>query len=314
MKTFGRMTAVLALFALPFAACDSGTSANEGTVSILLTDNPGDFQSATVTITDIYLQGSPTTDEPGERVHLLDAPVTTDLLTLANDVDELVGAKVVPAGTYGQLRFVVDGGMIVVENQDGSTSTFATQGYTVPDTVAVDGTLKCPSCAQTGIKVTLEGGLQVNSDAQVVVVDFDVSETFGHEAGNSGMWVMHPTLKATQFDLTGDLAVNAALADSVSLPTLADHQVTLADFQAELKGIDAAPETQGERVSFTDDDGDGTFTAAFSFVVPGDYTVALVAPDSVDVTTDPATPVDVTAMSNQASTLDLTVTSASKMQ
>lgn len=310
MQKLMRMTAVLALAALPFAACDSGTSANDGTVSILLTDAPGDLQSAIVTISDIYLQGSPTTDDPGERVHLLDAPVTTDLLTLANDVDELVSEKLVPAGTYGQLRFVVDGGMIVGENRDGSTSTYATANFDVPDTVTVDGTLNCPSCAQTGIKVTLESGLTVNSDARIVLVDFDVSETFGHQAGNSGQWVMHPTLKATQFELTGDLMVSATAADGVTLPTVAGNQVTLGDFQAELKGVDAGADAQGERVPFQDDDGDGTFTAVFGLVVPGDYTVSLVVPDSVSVMTDPAVPVAVSIASNQTSAVDFTVTSA----
>jgi len=45
--------------------------------------------------------------------------------------------------------------------------------------------------------VSMPGGLVFDGAAQTLVVDFDVAESFGHEAGQSAKWVMHPSLKST---------------------------------------------------------------------------------------------------------------------
>ncbi|MEJ2215522.1 MAG: DUF4382 domain-containing protein [Gemmatimonadota bacterium] len=308
-----RLLATLTVLALPLAACDTGTSlpAN-GSVSIQLTDAPGDLQAAVVTISDVYLQGSATEDSASGRVHLLQDTMTTNLLTLSDSVADLVQGATVPSGTYGQLRFVVDGGYIVVDNGDGTSSVYATAGYPLPDTLQATGTLQCPSCAQTGIKVSLPGGLTVNGDQNVVLVDFDVSESYGHEAGLSGAWVMHPALKATRVQLTSSVQAKVQLADSVTLPMVNGQPVTLGDFQAELKGANADAAVSGERVALADPDSNGVYTATFTFVVPGDYTVGLVPPDSVDVTTDPVLPAPVTVSSDQQAAVSATVTSATK--
>ena len=86
------------------AACGDSTNADTGRISLKLTDAPGDFQKAVVTIDQIYLQGGSDENPSGGRVVLLSTPVTTDLLTLANSVQDLVTDAVVPAGTYSQLR------------------------------------------------------------------------------------------------------------------------------------------------------------------------------------------------------------------
>ena len=84
-----------------------------GALSIRLTDATGDFKKAVVTIDRVTLQ--PGNDSTAQAIVLRDTPITTDLLTLANDVATLVDGAVVPAGTYGQLRFVISGAYIEVE-------------------------------------------------------------------------------------------------------------------------------------------------------------------------------------------------------
>jgi hypothetical protein len=331
-----KLMVALAVAALPIAGCSDtiatpDTPAN-GSVSIQLTDAPGDFQAAVVTISDIYLQGSEMQDSTASdstasdstasdsavgRVHLLSEPVTTNLLTLADSVVDLVQGATVPSGTYGQLRFVVDGGYVVVDNGDGTSSVYATPGYQLPDSLQATGTLKCPSCAQTGIKVAMPGGLTVNGDHSIVLVDFNVTESFGHQAGRSGKWVMHPSLKGTitmgtPAPPTGSVLASFEVADTVTLPTVNGQQVTLGDFQAELKSAAADSGTAGQQMALAGPDGNGVFTATFTDVDPGDYTVGLVPPDSVSVTTDPALPDSVTVMSGQQATVSATVTSATK--
>src|SRR5690606_35628407 len=106
-------------------ACTEGpTSTRMSRVNLLLTDAPGDVLAAVVTIEQIYLQGSDAEGEGG-RIVLRDEAVTTDLLTLVDDTQLLVDDVEVPEGMYGQLRFVISGGYIEVENDDGSTSIYA---------------------------------------------------------------------------------------------------------------------------------------------------------------------------------------------
>ena len=88
----------LLLGSLALAGCDQsgGTGPladGEARVSLLLTDAPSDLEAAVVTITDVYLQGEG--GENGGRVYLRQGdPITTDLLTLQNDVVGAIAREV----------------------------------------------------------------------------------------------------------------------------------------------------------------------------------------------------------------------------
>lgn len=181
-------------FALLLGACDGGTSPGTGHLTIRLTDAPGLVKVAVVTISEISLQGG------DGRVVLSSDPVTTDLVTLAGTSQTLVQDAVVPDGTYGQLRFVITGAYIEVENSDGSTSIYASSPTYegLPGGAQVAGALQMPSFAQSGLKVNLPGDALTISDEHCLRVDFDVAQSFGHGAGQSGQWVMHPVINATE--------------------------------------------------------------------------------------------------------------------
>jgi hypothetical protein len=298
------------VFACTLAACDSSNidSPDSVRLSVLLTDAPGDFSAAVVTISSIYLQADETEDNEGGRIVLLDDPVTTDLLTLVADFETLVDGMVVPEGTYGQLRFVIDGAYIEVETQTG-VEVYATQDYEEAPG-QVDGTLMCPSCGESGIKVNFVGGLTIGDEDETVVVDFDVSETFGHQAGNSGMWIMHPSLKAASLEAVASLEVRLGLESGVSLPIIGGGAVTLGDFEAELRGASADPNAPGEIVLFTDADSDGTFEASFDNVVPGDYVIVVRGPLGLSFGTSPSVPMTVSIDAEASATADFTITSA----
>ncbi|MEN9791348.1 MAG: hypothetical protein RLZZ63_1006 [Gemmatimonadota bacterium] len=203
-------------------ACGDATGSSRGTVTILLKDAPGDVRKAVVTIDQIYLQ--PGSDSGASRVVLRSTPVTGDLLELRNDIAALVEGAIVPPGTYGQLRFVISGGCLAVEDTDGSTKIFSsTSSYAglalcTANGGTTGGTLQMPSFAQTGIKVTLpDGGVTIGDDAKILLVDFDVSRSFGKEAGNSGRWVMSPSLKASDFNATGSAKVTISATPAAAL-------------------------------------------------------------------------------------------------
>lgn len=191
-------TAAALLALVLVASCDGVTGPRYGKLTLHLTDAPGDVVSAVVTIDQIYLQGGTDSGAAG-RIILRDEPLTVDLLTLVDTTKVLLENVDVPVGSYSQLRFIISGAFVEVEGAT-ENSIYATAGYDeLPDGVTADGMLIAPSYAQTGLKVTLPSGVVVinEDETATLVVDFDVSQSFGQQAGASGMWVMTPVVHAT---------------------------------------------------------------------------------------------------------------------
>lgn len=196
-RTMFASLAAAASLTVAMTACDSPTGLGSGTLNLFLTDAPGDVLAAVVTIDQIYLQ--PDSGSDAGRIVLRDADVTTDLLTLVDSTHSLVEGVEIPEGRYRQLRFVISGAYIVVEGEAGETEIYASSPsyHALPEDAVVTGSLQMPSFAQSGLKVNLPGDAIVVADDGVVtlVVDFDVSQSFGKLAGGSGRWVMTPVLQ-----------------------------------------------------------------------------------------------------------------------
>lgn len=216
--------------ALAVAACDGGTGSN-GTsrVSIRLTDAPGDLAEAWVKVDRIYLQGHADSAGTG-RAELLAAPTDwVDLLTLSGGrTAELVNGATVPAGRYSELRFVVC--EAYVRTDDGTV--YASKDAELPAGVTADGTLHMPSACSSGFKVKFpaDAPVELDSESTILTVDFDVSQSFGHQAGNSGRWVMHPVLHATSVGFAGGIGGTVAVAQGVALPTCGGSAVDVTAF------------------------------------------------------------------------------------
>ncbi len=299
---------------LAFAACqDVSPTAPQSTThtkigtgkgfTLLLTDAPGDFQSAVVTISQITLQGS------GGGVPLLEQPYTGNLLDLQNEVATLVAGADIPAGSYSQLRLVLSGAYIQVETTDGSRVYASSPDYAgLPAGMAVDGTLQMPSLGTSGLKIDLPGGkLDIGDGETIVMIDFNASRSFGHEAGKSGRWVMHPVVKATNVTFGGNLLAQLQLGTDVTLPQLDGQDVTLGAFTAVL--TPAGGGTPRE-LTLTDADSDGIYEALFKGLTPGDYSLSFTGPNGLLVTFSPELPVTVTVAERETTTETVTLASA----
>lgn len=296
-------TACTALVAGALAACSGSTTPSTGSTElrVLLKDAPGDFAKAVVTISEVYLVGAE------GRLTLTSTPVTTDLLTLASSTADLVDGVDIPSGTYSEMRFVISGACIAVEQAAGADAVYATQGYdaSLCGTGPV-GRLQAPSLGQSGLKVKFDAPLEIEGNRQVVVADFDVRQSFGRQAGNSGMWVLSPVIKGAFVEVTGSALVNVSLAQGVTLPTVGETPVTLGDFSAVL--LDAANDTAAV-VKLADTDGDATFSADFIYVAPGAYTVGLKLPAALSaITSTPALPAPLSVQASQDASLNISVT------
>lgn len=217
--------AALAL-ALGVGACDDSEPAGPGadgttTLSVLLTDAPGDVEAVWVDISEIYLQGSE------GAVVLLDEPTgLIELTALVGTSHILVSEAEVDATGYGQLRMVVSAA--VLETKTGTV--YAMGGAEHPEGLETTGDLMCPSCSQSGLKVTIPNDeVELEEGAAALLLDFDVSQSFGHEAGNSGKWIMHPVIHGVlvadengdgvpDVNQAGSIVGIVALADGVTLP------------------------------------------------------------------------------------------------
>ena len=296
--------ALLPLAALVIAACDGGgTGSDSARLTIRMHDAPGDLKEAWVKIDRIYLQGTSEADSTSGRVVLMSSPTAwIDLTDLRGGAfATLVNATPVPAGTYSQLRFVVCEAYVVTS----SNQVYATGDAQLPAGVTATGTLQVPSGCSSGIKVKLpDGGITLENASTILSVDFDVSQSFGHQAGNSGRWVMHPVLTATAVGFSGGISGTVAVAQGVTLPTCGGVAVDVTRFVPQAT---AGTTTVAATVSPA-----GAYSIA---VAPGTYTMGY-APEITFTNGDSltfvatATPPGVTVASGGAATSNYSITAA----
>ena len=226
-----RIIFLLAL-ALGLAACD-GTGPNDrARLSIYLTDGPGDVESAWIQIDQILMVG----DENGE----IEVPADLDEMIKITDLVDRVRALATEVpfepDSFRELRLVLAGA--VLKSKQGEV--YATAGATLPAELAnTQGvqTLQCPSCAQSGLKIKVHGPAPEleEGESASLVLDFDVAQSFGHRAGASGRWIMHPVIFATWVEapqpVTRSISGTVALGTGVTVPQCPTGTArTVADF------------------------------------------------------------------------------------
>jgi hypothetical protein len=289
--------------------CDDEVTGGDGTgrLTINLTDAPGDLAEAFVKIEEIVLirsdADSTNQSAPGRIEITPDVTGFIDLLELTGgDILQIADTSGIPEGTYSQLRIVID--EAYVKLKDGRV--FATSGATLPAGVTSAGTLRCPSCAQSGFKVKFSQSGLVIADNSVVTIDFDAGQSFGHQAGNSGQWIMHPVLRATATTVRlGRITGNVALATGVTIPACGAQTNNRTAFKPlAIMGTDTLSGVT---------DTAGIYNIAN--VVPGTYTMGYVRDitftngDSLTFTAAP-TPTSVTVAQGDSAKSDFQITAA----
>ena len=278
-STLFRTGAVL-LAAVAFTACDDSTSPN-GTaqLTVLLTDAPSMYlDSAWVDIGAVELIGG-----EGGPILLSDDGTDgfVDLMQLQGVATEALADVEIPAGTYNQLRLVVEAARVKLAD-----------GYTFNDGSVRDD-LTVPSGAQTGIKLNLkaadseagDGGVEIAGGQTVLVVDFDVNQSFVIQgnpetpAGINGI-LFKPTLRVVVNNVAG------SISGTVSTE-IADFDLTSVVVMAEPVEGTTLELYQSMTGTATVDPEDGSYT--IYYLVPGDYDVSVDAgegftADAVSVT------------------------------
>lgn len=177
-----KRTALFTLASLTILAACQNLGPQMANVTFRLHDTPGSFQSATVWVSKVQIVGG-----DSGMFTVSSTPASYDLLALQNGVTALLGTDTIPAGSYEQLRLIVDSARVVL----APGSTFASG-----DTTAL---LRVPSGMETGIKVNFAGGVTLPPGQSTLSVDFDVSQSFvlnGPPMGPFGV-TFKPVIHAT---------------------------------------------------------------------------------------------------------------------
>ncbi len=194
MKALGMFLGVVAAvgLAVGLVACGGGGggsssgSATTGSLQVALTDFPADYYSeVTVAIKEISLVVADCEDDDSCEVQSLmtfEPAISRNVLDLVYQ-QELLGEAAVPAGSYSQLRLILE------DNEDGSEPV----NYVMLANDDVPGTkypLQTPSGQTSGMKVL--GKFTVTAgETSAIVLDFDVTRAVIQE-GN-GDWKVKPT-------------------------------------------------------------------------------------------------------------------------
>ena len=197
-KIFRRLVYVCAVFLMfvPLVSCSGGGSGTAGgttgTLSIGMTDAPGDYLHVYVTIKEIQVnQAAEKEGDESGWLTVLTPEETFDLLELQNGVIANLGLAELDAGQYNQMRLILDevkpdahpyANYLVIEGEEGE------------DPIEVE--LKVPSGFQTGIKI-VHGFTIFASGATELILDFDANKSIV-QAGMSGQWLLKPTIKVLE--------------------------------------------------------------------------------------------------------------------
>jgi hypothetical protein len=280
---------MLSLLSL-FAGCggsgggDSGGGSNStGTLSLSMTDASTErFKAIYVTIDEVqvHLPGG-TADNPKswQPVDMPRTPMTVNLLDLVNGVREDLGIAVLGQGTYTQMR------LIIGNSPDNSLNIFSQHhpyaNYVIDQSNPANVyELKVPSGSQTGFKVV--AGFEINAnDTTELILDFDANRSV-IEAGNSGQWLLKPTVKIKYPDDPEEFSIiSGNVSESPSQGTTTGPAIIGALVSAQVfSGVNPVIKTDDELTiqasTVTDDSGNYKL-----FVRPGTYNLVVSAKDKV---------------------------------
>ena len=135
--------------------------------------------------------------------------MTVNLLDLVNGVREDLGLVDLEAGAYTQMRLIIGqtperNGAINILSQAHPYANY------VVDLNDDYHELKVPSGSQSGYKIV--GGFDINTNSTTeLILDFDANRSVV-EAGNSGQWLLKPTVKIAYLD--DDSIIQGRVTDS----------------------------------------------------------------------------------------------------
>jgi len=174
-------------------SCGGGSSANMGSLNLLLTDSPAcGYKNVYVSVDHIEISsdGSSWISVPVKSS--VQQPI--DLLNLTNGALLSLGEAPLAAGTYNQVRLVL--------KSNGVSAPWANYLVLTSDPTG-EVPLKTPSSQQSGYKINGPFNVQAGTMADLVL-DFNACKSIV-VAGNSGKYLLKPVVTATAMVVSGSI-------------------------------------------------------------------------------------------------------------
>lgn len=237
---------------------------SSGTLTLLLTD------AAVDTAIEVWVEFSGVEIKPqdGESFRIdFEAPVKFDLLQLTGDnTATLLQDEAIPAGGYNWIRLDVNA------DEDGIFDSFVM--------TELGEMIELEVTSQNGLQ--LVSGFTVTAGGNVsFVIDWDLRKGLTIPKGvNKDSWKLRPALRITDLTAVGEVSgtiTDALVSDDSCTNNLAEdtgnavylfegHDVTPEDIHAE--------ETDPISTALVEQDENGLYRYAMSFLSPGDYTIS----------------------------------------
>ncbi len=186
------------MFALVFTACEKDDDDDKGSLNLFITDAPIDsdgIESVWITIQDLHYQ----TDQDGWVELGLEEEKKIDLLQLTRGDYEELGNFELEAGTYNQIRFMLDAPAFN-EGPQENPGCYLEFEDKEPENLFI------PSGYETGFKGIGTFTVPINGQVEVTA-DWDVRRSVV-EAGVTGMYILKPTIRLVVNNQAGDIQGN----------------------------------------------------------------------------------------------------------
>jgi hypothetical protein len=192
-KIFIALVFVLSIFFIQCSKNDSTTG--KATLSISLTDDPGNFDEVNIDIVGVEVTG-----ENGAIADLNVKAGIYNLLDFTNGIDTLIATGSIDEGTISQIRLIL-----------GDNNTVVVDGVTY--------SLSTPSAQESGLKLQVHDELKAGV-VYAILLDFDANKSIVEE-GN-GSFQLKPVIQVVDLAISGSIkgaitpvGINCAVAGSM---------------------------------------------------------------------------------------------------
>ena len=216
MKSWTRAVraATLAVAAIASACGGGGSSSDNGTLRLALTDAPAcgyDHVYVTVQKVRVHKSAGAGDNDAGWSEVVLNPAQRVDLLSLTNGVLADLGQTALPAGRYTQMRLVLAA--------NGGANPMANA---IVPTGGTETALTTPSGAQSGLKINVGIDVAANQLADFVL-DFDACKSFV-KLGSTNRFLLKPVIRVSPRITTGMAVVGYVAPALVASTTMVSVQ------------------------------------------------------------------------------------------
>ena len=224
MKVLGKIGIGLIAMLMLVISCEDNNEENlgEGNLKLSLTDAPIDAENVTgvyITFSEIYYNKN---QESWQKFEEFEGPKTFNLLELTNGDTAVLGDFSMGAGNYAGIRLMLD----AVE-KGANTENRSNPGCYLEFKDGTTQPLFVPSGEQTGYKMMTSFAVPSNGTVSLTA-DFNARKSV-RKAGNSGMYILRPTIRLIANDAAGTIAGNVQNAPDSSVVVYAYEDGTYVD-------------------------------------------------------------------------------------